>query len=976
MRAGPVEFAEPAWLLLLLLALPAVALWRASLMPLPHWRAWGSLGLRLALLAGLAAAMASPRLVRTSDRLCVLFVLDWSDSMRPRGREAGLAWVQEALKGLGERDRAGLIVFGEDAYVEWPPTEQPLPGEPETVLATSFTDISRALRLATATFPEDAVRRAVLVSDGNENLGDAIREAMALQAGDVVLDTHLVTEGRGSATEVLVERVQVPPRSARGEPVGVRVVVEATSAGEGHLRIVRSGDPPRVVADQAIAYREGQSVWRVLDDPPGEDAGSLVTYEVVLSSPQDDNPNNNRSYAFTRVSGEPRVLAVFQRDALERSGGRPPLVEALRRAGLAVDLKDPSGLPLSLDELDRYRAFFLVDVPARLWTEPQMEATRRFVHDRGGGLVMVGGPDSFAVGGYDRTPVEEALPVEMDIRHEKKMPSLAYVVAVDKSGSMGSDTRGTEKIAIAREAAAEVASTLSPWDRFGAIGFDSASKWVVPMQNVTDVGAVMDQLRSLRAGGGTNIYPALEDAYAALQAEEAVLKHVIVMTDGETVEGPYETLVGRMHADGITVTTVAVGEQADQGFLQDMARWGEGEFFWTPDVSFVPRIFAQDVFLSYRKFIEEPEGGLVPVPGRPHEVTDGVAPDGWPRLGGFVQTMARPRAEVLLRSPAESVEPLLAVWRYGLGKAAAFTSDTERRWAAEWLSWPGYDRLWTRLARWVLRDEGELRYPTALSFDGGEGVVTVDALDEAGAYENLLSLEAVVSRPDGRPERLPLEQTGPGRYQGRFRATAAGTYAVYVVAAGDPEAAPVGSATGARSYPPEYRVLEPNPYLLARVAELAGGRSLAHPGEAFRRDGRTTTSRREAWMPLAALAAFLLLLDVAARRVVMPEALSRAMERQRGRRAAPVSSPVLGRLREAKERLRGEATATPATTVTPAFPPTPTPTPAPTPAPTEPAPTEPAPTEPAPDDESTTARLLRAKHRARDGGTRPPRAGA
>ena len=97
---------------------------------------------------------------------------------------------------------------------------------------------------------------------------------------------------------------------------------------------------------------------------------------------------------------------------------------------------------------------------------------------------------------------------------------------------------------------------------------------------------------------------------------------------------------------------------------------------------------------------EHPEGVQPEVINQGHEVLDGV-PGSWPVLLGYNQLSAKPDAEVLARC---GTDPLLTLGSHGNGRSAAFASDCAPHWCPPaFMIWPGYDRLWPNLLRWLAR---------------------------------------------------------------------------------------------------------------------------------------------------------------------------------------------------------------------------------------------------------------------------------
>ena len=314
---------------------------------------------------------------------------------------------------------------------------------------------------------------------------------------------------------------------------------------------------------------------------------------------------------------------------------------ALEQQGLLVQTRPTEGIPQTLMELQRFDCVILSNVPATAMTLQQMEILRTYVQDLGGGLVMLGSDQSFGLGGYYKTTLEEILPVRSNFEKEKEKPNLAMVLVIDKSGSMGG-----QKIELAKDAAKGTVELLSPSDQIGVVAVDGASYWISELHSAADKAFVMDRVSTLEASGGTNIYPGLNDAYEALQATSAKLKHVILMTDGHSTPGDYEGIVRDLVAARITLSTVACGTEADQKLLEELAQTGGGRYYLCEDPRSVPQIFAKETMTASKSAINELP--FLPQLIRPTPVLNGLELDTAPFLLGYVVTRPKPTSEVIL----------------------------------------------------------------------------------------------------------------------------------------------------------------------------------------------------------------------------------------------------------------------------------------------------------------------------------------
>jgi Ca-activated chloride channel family protein len=864
-------FSHP-WYLLLLALLPLIYLIeRRSRVMLPRWRRVASLGLRTLVILLIVLAISGLQLRRRSDELCVIFAVDRSNSIEEHQAEDVLEKIRGAVSGMRARDKAALVLFAEEAYVDVAPSMKPSIQRFEAIPPRHHTDIARAIRLALGLFPDDAQKRLVIFSDGNENLEHAMVEARTCAANDVAIDVYpLVTAEK---PEIIAEKLSVPETANKAEPFEIRTTIDSNVDAAATLRFFRD---EHYVGSEKATLTSGKNVFSF---PASETESGLHSYKVLVESSLDNISDNNIVESFTFVYGEPHYLVVGSEEDAQF------LVEALKQEGLLVEAA-PSP-PLSLAQLENFDAFILTNISAERLSNQQLRFIQQYVEDFGGGFAMVGGENAFGVGGYVGTPVETILPVNMEIKNRKQFPSLALVMVIDKSGSMGGVEGVTMKMDLANDAAARAVDLLSPLDKVGVIAFDSSCKWVQSIADAKAKDAIKNNIRSIRPGGGTDMYPALSQAFDALAQTPAQLKHIIVLSDGMTAPADFPSLIGNIVGAKITLSSVAIGVDADQQLMRFLAEQGRGRYYFTDDPYNIPRIFTRETILAQRSYIVEKE--FVPQLYQENQIVKGIADEGFPSLLGYVLTEPKDRAELVLRTDKE--EPLLAVWRFGLGKTAAFTSDAKNRWASHWLGWTGYKKFFAQLAQWIQRSRKPSVLRPTLTIDEGRGKITVDALTPEGETVNFLNLQAKVSTPNSEMVSTSLQQVAPGRYEGEFDAREVGAYLVSVAG----ESVEPATTGGVVPYSPEYREFKTNAYLLSQITSLTGGR-INPPLETLfeARDTRVRTSR-DVWYALVIAALILFVLDIAVRRIFI--------ERKQLEAALAVLEKLTARLTPVRERL-------------------------------------------------------------------------
>jgi len=528
----------------------------------------------------------------------------------------------------------------------------------------------------------------------------------------------------------------------------------------------------------------------------------------------------------------------------------------------------PQTHPLSLAELSAYDLLVLDNVPAFQLTHAKMENVEKYVRDLGGGVLVIGGSQSYGAGGYFRTPLERILPVDMRPPARLEMPHVALLFVIDKSGSMGAGSEGNTKLDLAKAAAIAAADIMNPTDQVGILAFDAGWDWALPFRQVGKGEWISEKLSALQSDGGTDLFKAMLEAHRVIAGKQAAIKHVIVLSDGLTDKADFHSLVAKMAGNGITVSTVSVGTDADVRLMADIAKNGKGRGYVALDPQTIPQIFTTETLLISRDLLIEKT--VTPAIVAPVGPLKGIAQRSLPSLRGYVLTYPKPRAELLMRVDED---PLLVSWRYGLGRVMAFTSDLSGRWGRDWVNWPGFSQWASQLARDTMRKFVDSSMQTDLHADGERIKVVTDLISRDGKFLNHLNVKANITAPNQDSQQQAFQQIAPGRYQGKFTPAARGIHFISLYAEGKTGEAPVPLATVPyiAPYPKEYRELKPNLSLLSRLAEETGG-EMVEPekfNEALQRlytpaPGKARQGH-ETWWPLAGAALFLFLADLVLR---------------------------------------------------------------------------------------------------------------
>ncbi|MFI4883299.1 MAG: VWA domain-containing protein [Phycisphaerales bacterium JB064] len=882
LRVGPIEFAQPEWFWLLALLVPvAVLIGRKSLSGMATASRRVALVVRLLVLALLVAALARPSTRDAAEDVAVTVVVDRSRSVPTTVQERARQFVRESAEaGKETADRIGVVAAAGESIIETLPRTLLPEADRAYTGRTDQTNLAEALRLALAVRPTDAAYRIVLMSDGNETAGDLLAEARSARAQGVPIDVLPLRYSYDQ--EVIVEQLLAPATARLGENANLRVALRANAPARGTLTITANGsainiDPEGPGPGVEVSLDRGLNTFVVPIRVPGTE---VLRFEAVFEPEggmaSDTILENNRALATTFVAGEGKVLVLT-----EDGPAAQPFVRALEEAGVIVDARPAAAMPDSLVGLGSFDAIVLMNEPAANFSRMAMDQLRQYVHDAGGGLVMMGGPNTFGAGGWINSPLEDALPIRLDPPQKRQLPRGAVAIVIDTSGSMGGSVGGIgqSQLDIAKEGAMAGIGSLSSRDLATVIRFDSNAGLVMPVAEVSDKGAFASAIRKMAIGGGTNMAPGLIMALDQLEDAPAAVKHIIVLSDGQTMgsEREFQTIIRRALQTNISISTVTIGDFSNDALMQEIAAATKGRYYPVTIANSkaqLPEIFIREAQTISRPLVWE---GTPFVPAFTPGLTEasrGIR--GVPPISGYVVAGDREGMSVVTMRGQEN-DPVMAQWQHGLGRVITYTSDGLSRWNPMWLAWGDYKQFWEQHVRWTMRASGDANVRVVTTREGDRTRIVVEATDASGQRMNFATFNGRLAAPDGTGVDVSLQQTGPGIYEGVYETAQSGSYLLsmnYDAPGADGQRLR-GTALAAidRPFADEFRATQTNEALLRRVAELTGGSVLS----ADQADGASNPWRREgvempvaltsAWLATAMIAIGLFLIDVGVRRV-------------------------------------------------------------------------------------------------------------
>lgn len=846
---------NPAVLLLIpVTVLLFVFLCRRSYANIDRRRFIATLALRCVAASMFIVALAGPAIPTTTDQINLLFLVDRSMSIDTDNDRLIRRYIDEAQNQLRPNDRTGLIAF--DASVALrrslePKAQHDVASGLPNLGQRAGTALAAALDLAATILPSDGANRLVVFSDFNETMGSA--EAAIGQLVERGIEVYTVPL-ESDDTEMLVKRLEVPEHADMYETYGISAIIESEAETPALLRLYRDG---AIMSEMDVVLPPGLSRYDYYDVALDE---GLVSYRIEVIADGDRQRQNNTGESFTLVRKGLSVMLVHS----GTTGVDDYVTKVLTDSGFAVDRVAHRDLPDSSFGLAPYDVVIINDVSAYELGLDFMKAVRVYVEDLGGGLVVIGGPHSFGMGAYRNTFLEEVLPVTSDVRRQELSRRIALVLVLDRSGSMSQGT-GRPKLDIAKEAAIEAMELLHPEDDFGLLAFDQQSEWAVPLGRLGETEEKAELIRAIKASGGTDLPRATMRALEAIEGSARDVRHVIVLSDGQTT-GSIAPIVDTALDIGVTVSTVAVGSGANTELLAEIAQKTGGIHYFTDNPFDIPSIVLKDTISVARSGVVEERFNAVPVTSSP--ITDTIDWASAPALDGYIAVTAKPFAEFLLGGKYLG-DPLLATARFGSGKSAAFTSDIGGIWSSEWVSWGGAAVLWRQLVRWVRSSLTDFPYEVVTNISGDRLTVAVDAIDEDGSFVNGLTLRSILLTPDGKRYESELTQSASGRYEAAFVLEQAGSYVLQtqLLELGTPVRGSISFFS--RTYDEEFARPAANIDLAARLSESTGGKVYANVNDVTKRGVYDSSELRGIWQIPALVGLLIFVVELGLRYVVL-----------------------------------------------------------------------------------------------------------
>jgi len=628
-------------------------------------------------------------------------------------------------------------------------------------------------------------------------------------------------------------------------------------------------DGDKKIAEREVNFEAGKSrhTFPIKVDQPGYYEYSA---RIEVNPADDRRVENNVVRNYLYLEGPGRILIV--KDPESRDLETQFLQIALQQGERQVEVLDAGEFPFDPMNLMPYDAIIFADVAEDMLLQTQIQALHDAIKNLGVGFMMVGGPISFGPGGWQGSIIEDALPISMEITNKKILPkgALAIILHTCEFPSGNTWAKRITKRAI---------QVLNSEDLVGVMAQTmNGDEWIFELTQASKYSELATKINSAQIGDMGTFGTTMQMGYDALIKSDASTRHMIIISDGDA-QAPVPELIQKFQEAQISVSTVAVfPHNGDATTLQQIASLTKGRFHFPSDPNQLPSIFVKEAKTLRRSQLQNRK--FVP---------DLMAPDpmlreisSTPNLHGYVLTSPKedPRATIVLAAPPTESEvaagegerdPILAVWRYGLGVTAAYTADFTNRWGKDWVHWEQFQQFVNQVVTRISRTRREQFLRVYTYVNGNEGVVVVE---DFHPEETLLDINVSVTGPNEFEQTQPVRQIAPRRYQTSMPLKGEGRYQV-MIGATDGKRTETAYAGFIVSYSPEYLRFRSDPIVLKGIAEATGGieidlnqepEEIADQLYGNRKPRRSSRAIFEWFLMLFAL---LLPLDVAVRRVQM-----------------------------------------------------------------------------------------------------------
>jgi len=805
--------------------------------------------LRIFLVLFLILALSQPIINTYTRKQSVVFLADRSISMRKYNVD-NLEFIKNSLLKKKEEDKYGVISFAEEQKMEKNFVDEDDFNSFQSQLNSNFTNIESVLKKALSLLSSEKKSKVILLSDGEENIGEAESIINDYQQNDISIYTYNIE--RKETPEVYVENLILPKKINPDTSFELKAYINSNINQAGILRIYHNDN---LIYEKNKEFKKGNNKYSFTLN---FSQGGYHNLRVELEADKDFYKMNNILEEFIFVRGESNILLLNNERETHNK-----FINSLNQNDFNIDQIESRFFSYNLNELEKYDAVIMENVSAENLNLRQMKNLISYVSDSGGGLLFLGGDNSYGAGNYANSPLETISPLSSEVKSEVYFPSISIVIALDKSDSMKeiqNPAGNLTKLDLAKEATIGVIDFLVKDEKLGVVGFDNSATVLSPLEKINDKYLLFERFSRIKANGGTNIYNGLQESYDLLLNDDSSIKHIILISDGKTTSADFDIMLNKINENKITLTTVAVGKEADEILMKELAEKGKGKYYYADTVNSLPGIFAAEAKRITNPAIINKETQVKANPNL-NEITT-ININNIPSINKYNATSQQKTADVLMVSEDEF--PLLAIWRYGLGRVAAFSGDSGQEFSEKWLGWSEYDKFWSDMLKWIKRpSESNFISPQIIKKEN-KLLFQVNAINNQGEYINYLEMNGIINGPGDYNNNFKLEQTGSGLYEKEIAIPGPGSYLINFYFEDNNGQLQQKTEAYVLSYSPEYLPVSGEKTIESLVKET-GGSFLESPEDIFANRPLVISGQKSIWPYLVIIALILFLLEIALR---------------------------------------------------------------------------------------------------------------
>ena len=792
----------------------------------------------------LILSISDMKILKITDNLTNVFVIDNSASNKNVIDKYKQMFI-DAKEYKENNMYDGVVTFGSNAVIEKNVSKEDFDWNFKSYVYDDSTNIDEALKLSSSLFNDNTAKRIILFSDGNENVGDAIKQANILKSKNIVVDAYIPE--MNIENEVQLTSINVDKYINKNINYEVAVIIDSLCDTEGILKLYKDD---LLIYNNQININKGNNRF-IINDISKE--GGNVIYKAIIEPSIDTYVENNQIYESCYIEDIPSILILQENDSARE------LEKILKASKLNVVTMDSKSAPTNIEQLQKYNSIIISDVNIENISDEFLNSLDFYVKSLGGGLLVTGGENSFALGGYFGTNLEKMLPINMQIKTEGENPNLGIIFVVDNSGSMMNSEYGVSTMEIAKEAIIRSIETLNKEDILGVLSFDDLPSWVYePSLLENNESIIKDKVAKIQPAGGTSILPALEEAYSKLKDVNSKLKHIILLTDGQAERNGYDSLMNDMESDNITLSTVAIGDGADTQLLERLANEGRGRYYFTNVFTDLPKVLLNETYIAGKDYINNKE--FYPETTGNFDIISDI--EEVPKLYGYISSSIKQGADMILQT--DENEPLLATWQYGLGRTSVWTSDVNGKWTSDWLSSENGLKVFRNVISWILKKEIFNDIKVNAEISGNETLLRL----EMPLNKEIKDINGKIISFDNKEYDINFETISSGILQSKFDDIREGSYIINLAITYNDMRTDYVNTSFNIHYPLEYDItkLDNGKSLINKIVNITGGKIINSKEDIYKGDISKVYSYIEINNILLILALLIFIFDVFVRR--------------------------------------------------------------------------------------------------------------